>query len=144
MTASRSRTQVKQMKHDNVPENKHRACPFCSLENDPHNIVQATKHFWVIPNKYPYSLWDSQKVKSHLLIVPRTHTSKLGSLGAGAGVEFLNLIDKYESHGYNVYARAPGSLLKTVEHQHTHLIQPHGKVRKLVLYLRKPYLRLHK
>lgn len=143
MTANRSRKQVVKYSKKLKSDKKASSCVFCDIEGHPEKVIQETKHFRVIQNIFPYSLWDSQKVKSHLMIIPKTHTNQLGGLGGGAGEEFLNLIDKYESDGFNIYARAPSSKLKTIEHQHTHLIQPYGKIRKFVFFLRKPYIRLH-
>lgn len=82
-------------------------------------------------------------MKDHLLIIPKQHTDKLGDLSDVAAIEFLRLIDKYEDRGYNVFARAPLSKIKSVVHQHTHLIQPSDKRTNFILYFRKPfYIRL--
>lgn len=77
------------------------------------------------------------------MIIPKKHTQRLGDVSADAGDEFLHLIGKYEDAGYNFYARAPQSGMKTIPHQHTHLLKPHGRARRFVLYLRRPYTRWH-
>lgn len=84
-------------------------------------------------------MWDGQGVLDHLMIVPKAHTDKLGGLSEQAAIEYLQLIDRYETKGYNLYARAPGSTVKTVVHQHTHLILLDGQDRRFVLALRKPF-----
>jgi diadenosine tetraphosphate (Ap4A) HIT family hydrolase len=78
------------------------------------------------------------------MIVPLKHTNTLSDLTADESIEFVGLLASYESKGFNVYARAPHSTMKTVEHQHTHLIKPSTKKTKLLLYIRKPYIRLIK
>ncbi len=143
MTANRSRSQVK-----NAPKllseiNRHKECPFCSVSSVNENILQETKHFFVICNVLPYDLWDSQKIQSHLMVIPKKHTVKLGNIGSSAAIEYIELVDKYESLGYDIYARSPLSLMKTVEHQHTHLLKPHGKRRRFLFFIRKPYIRWH-
>lgn len=120
-------------------------CPFCIFkDNDPH-FIEETSMFRVIRNIAPYSIWDGQGVKDHLLLIPKQHTEKLGDLNDAATTEFLNLITKYEENGYNMYARAPTSRMKSVVHQHTHLILPNNKHTNFILYFRKPfYIRMSK
>jgi diadenosine tetraphosphate (Ap4A) HIT family hydrolase len=76
------------------------------------------------------------------MIVPREHISSLSALDDNAKLEYVNILQKYEKRGYNVYARAPQSIMKSIVHQHTHLIKPDGPVKKFVLTLRKPLIRI--
>jgi diadenosine tetraphosphate (Ap4A) HIT family hydrolase len=77
------------------------------------------------------------------MIVPKVHTDRLGELDSNAAVEYVKLIDRYESEGYKLYARTPSSVVKSVKHQHTHLLQLDGKEKHFVFLLRKPfYIRL--
>jgi len=118
-------------------------CPFCVIKKGDIPYIEETKFLKVIRNSFPYSIWDGQGVLDHLMIVPKVHTDKLGNLGPEASVEYIKLIDKYESLGYNLYARAPSSKIKSVVHQHTHLIKLDNTVRRFVFLLRKPfYIRL--
>lgn len=79
----------------------------------------------------------------HLMITPKIHTNSLKGMDADTALEYIDLIGDYESQGYNVYARAPDSSIKSVTHQHTHLLKLDGDNKRFVLVLRKPfYLRL--
>lgn len=142
MTATRS---TKESRHyDNQRKNPaNKGCPFCGITKQDQQYVEETKYLKVIRNRYPYSLWDGQGVLDHLMIVPMDHTDKLGKLHPDAAVEYVGLVDKYESLGYNFYARAPSSTVKTVMHQHTHMIRLDGKEKRILVLLRKPfYIRL--
>ena len=119
-------------------------CQFCEIKTGSPDLVKESAHFKVIKNIFPYSLWDTQAVADHVMLVPKQHSDSIGNLTAEAAVEFVHLLAEYEGNGYNVYARAPQSSIKTVMHQHTHLIKPTGKSRSFLFYLRKPYLRLYR
>ncbi|MBA3758725.1 hypothetical protein H0X10_03785 [Candidatus Saccharibacteria bacterium] len=145
MTAQRSRKEELEYRnyHKKIKESgKFDACVFCSIKNDSEQIIEQTKYFRVITNIFPYSIWDNERVSDHLMIIPKTHTAKLGVLPTPAASEFLKLIDVYEDKGYNLYARSPGSTIKSIPHQHSHLIKPGGHRRKLVFYAKKPYFRV--
>lgn len=144
MTAQRStkeaRSYSKKRKEDETA-----GCPFCAIGPSHAQYVTETKHLKVIRNRTPYSLWDSQGVLDHLMVVPKQHTGKLGDLGDEAAREFIALIDQYEEDGYAFYGRAPGSAVRSVAHQHTHLLKLDGKKRKFLLMIRQPwYIRLSK
>jgi len=114
-------------------------CPSCVIKSDDLYHIEETLSFRVIRNSAPYSIWDGQGVNDHLLIIPKKHTDKIGNLKGVAASEFLSLINKYETLGYNLFARAPASKNKSVVHQHTHLIQPNDKHVNFILYFRKPF-----
>jgi diadenosine tetraphosphate (Ap4A) HIT family hydrolase len=79
------------------------------------------------------------------MIVPKIHTAKLSEIGDEASVEFIRLVETYEMNGYSLYARAVNSKLRSVVHQHTHLIKLDGRQRNFLFMLRKPwYFRLSK
>jgi diadenosine tetraphosphate (Ap4A) HIT family hydrolase len=117
-------------------------CTFCIIDKGHEQFVEGTKYFKIIKNRFPYSFWDGQGVSDHLMIVPRQHISSLAELSDNAKVEYVNVLQKYEKQGYNVYARAPQSVMKSIVHQHTHLIKPEGPIKKFVLTLRKPLIRI--
>lgn len=120
-------------------------CPFCVITPGHAQYVSETKNLKVIRNLTPYSLWDSQGVLDHLMIVPKQHTGKLGAIGDEAASEFMRIIDTYEEEGYSFYARALNATTRSVAHQHTHLIKLDGKQRNFLFMLRKPwYFRLSK
>jgi diadenosine tetraphosphate (Ap4A) HIT family hydrolase len=116
-------------------------CEFCKFSKGSSQFADQTGHFWIIKNIFPYSLWDELGVEDHLLVVPKKHTDTLSSLPDKAAVEFVDLISSYENRGYSVYARAPGNPIKSVLHQHTHLIKSDNRRRKLLIFVRKPHLR---
>ena len=119
-------------------------CVFCEINSSSNELVQEAQHFKVIKNKFPYSLWDEQSVEDHLMIVPKKHTDTLSDLTPNEAKEYVVLVSAYEKHGYNVWARAPQSTIKSVIHQHTHLIKPGKKVIKFLFYIRNPYMRIRK
>ncbi len=139
MTATRSRKEEKEYKEFRKTAPKD--CPFCNVSTDDEDFIEETEYFVVIKNKFPYSLWDYQGVSSHLMVVPKEHTDNLSKLPGEAAVEFVKIISKYEEKSYNIYARAPSSVIKSVVHQHTHLIKPTGRPKRFVFLLRKPFVR---
>jgi diadenosine tetraphosphate (Ap4A) HIT family hydrolase len=119
-------------------------CQFCLLSKDDSGFVKESKYFWVIKNKFPFSVWDYRDVTDHLMIVPKQHTDTLSSLSSQAALEFVNLVSDYEASGYSIYARAPSNPVKSVIHQHTHLIKGGNKRQRFLVYINKPYVRLSK
>jgi diadenosine tetraphosphate (Ap4A) HIT family hydrolase len=118
---------------------KDKKCQFCNIKTGSPQLISEHKYFLVIKNIFPYSLWDTQTVEDHLMIVPRRHTDTISHFTSAESSEFVKLIAKYEKLHYNIWARAASSTIKTVVHQHTHLIKPKGKARKFVFLLRKPF-----
>lgn len=141
MTATRSRRQENEYKKYLKTVNPG-SCVFCVIQKGNDQYVEETKHFKVIKNIFAYSLWDGQKVVDHLMITPKKHTDSLKSMKSADKVEYVDLLEKYEKVGYNIYLRAPASVIKSVVHQHTHLIKTEGGPKKLVLHMRKPYIRV--
>lgn len=139
MSATRSRKEEKTYKEylKTVPKG---ICVFCEGLNQ--EIVDDAKLFKVIRNIFGYSIWDGQKAVDHLMIVPKMHTDSIAHFTDEMALEMHKLISKYEQLGYNIYARAPQSAIKSVVHQHTHLIKTEGASKKFILLNRKPYLRL--
>lgn len=118
-------------------------CIFCKLHRGDKQFVDSTKSFKIIRNIFSYSLWDNQNVAEHLMVVPKKHIDSLDELSQPQAKEFINLISRYEKKGYNIYARTPGSIIKTIPHQHTHLIKNKGKKKNFLFFLRRPfYVRL--
>lgn len=138
MTATRS-TKEERLYRQHRKDYIDSECPFCLIKKLDAQYVEETKNLKVIRNHFPYSIWDGQGVVDHLMIVPKRHTDKLGSLSLEAAGEYISLVDKYELDGYNVYARAPGSNVKSIVHHHTHLIRLDGETRRFIFLLRKPF-----
>ena len=116
------------------------ACNFCSPDLGKDQVVSVHKHFRIIRNIFPYNKWDSRIVTDHVMLVPIVHTEDLSALGDDASIEFVKIISSYELNGYNIYARSPNSGMKSVPHQHTHLIKNDGKQYNAVIHLEKPYV----
>lgn len=129
-------------KHIKVLKIKQGICEFCEITNDSNQFVTETESFRVIRNIFPYSYWDHQRVADHLMIIPKAHTDTLSHFTPEQASEFVKLVGRYENQGYNVYARAPKSKIKSVIHQHTHLIKPKGRLVKVMLFIKKPFARV--
>ncbi len=142
MSGTRSRKEVLHyMRYiKNLPQDP--TCEFCDVTKDRPTPVKAGKYFTVINNIFPYSLWDEKSVLDHLMIVPKKHTDTLKGLPDLAAIEYVKILGEYEALGYNSYARAPGSQIKTIVHHHTHLIKSQGRRRSLLIHLRKPRIRV--
>jgi diadenosine tetraphosphate (Ap4A) HIT family hydrolase len=143
MTATRSRKEEKFYKKYLKTVDKN-VCVFCAIKKGSDQLVVTTKHFKVITNIFPYSVWDGQEVVDHLMITPKKHTDSLKDMPDSQKVEYVNLIESYEQNGYNIYARAPINKTKSVVHQHTHLIKTDGALKKLIVFSTKPYVRIVK
>lgn len=117
-------------------------CIFCDYKSGNQYLLHETKSFKIIKNQFPYTQWDGQGVLDHIMVVPKTHTDTLSDLTSYEAIEFVELISSYEIRGYSVYSRSPGSTRKTVFHQHTHLIKLDNRTKRIILYLKKPYVRI--
>lgn len=143
MSATRSRKEQIQYKKYLKTVNKD-VCVFCDIKKGSDQLISTTKYFKVIINIFPYSVWDGQKVADHLMVTPKKHTDSLKNMPDSQKVEYVNLIEAYEKEGYNIYARAPVSKMKSIVHQHTHLIKTEGAHKKLIVLSTKPYVRIVK
>jgi diadenosine tetraphosphate (Ap4A) HIT family hydrolase len=143
MTATRSRKETKRYQHHQTHiEPPGKICAFCAIDKNSPQFLSQTKHFKLLQNIFPYSVWDSQTVVDHLNLAPVAHTDTLSDLSPAAAKEYVDIISDYESRGYSIYARAPGSVAKSIKHQHTHLIKLSGRKIKFLLYLNQPYRRI--
>lgn len=142
MTAVRSRKQVIAYRRHQRTLPAGRSCDFCQIDAGYEQFLRETKHFKIIRNIFAYSLWDSTAVRDHLMIVPKQHTDTMADFTTDEAMEYVHLLAEYESQGYNVYARAPQSTIKSVVHQHTHLIKGMGPRKRFILFWRKPYVRV--
>lgn len=119
-------------------------CIFCSIVPGHPEFIEEGKYFRVIITKFPYNFWDEQDVVDQVMLIPIKHVESFKGLPVQAASEFLDYISKYEEKGFSVYARAPQSATKSQPHQHTHLIKTKGKRKKLIIYLRKPFVLIMK
>ena len=115
------------------------ACAFCAVASGPrgdksHEVIQAGEYSLVIANLFPYDVWEHMDVENHLLIIPKRHVTTMDELTPDERQEMMDLFCKYESAGYNLYARAPQSTARTIAHIHTHLIKHKPNVRPPKLF----------
>lgn len=118
----------------------HIMCIFCDPEQTGNQIIETGKYFKIFTNKFPYDFWDMKEVDHHIMIVPMRHVDSIAHFNGKENAEFLRMLAKFESQGYNFYGRSPGDITKSIEHQHTHLIKPTGKEIKRLVYSDKPHL----
>lgn len=145
MTASRSTRQEHEYQRLLAidRDDKAKECPFCKMKERHPQFVRQERYFKVIRNRTPYSLWDEQVVLDHLMIVPIKHTAKVSDLGGEAAEEYVRLLGEYDERGYCMFARALNASVRSVVHQHTHLMKLDGKKRRFLFMVRKPwYFRL--
>lgn len=141
MAATRSRKEERTYK-SHLKKIPNGLCEFCAIDQKSKQLIRASRSFKIIRNIFPYSLWDGQKVTEHIMVVPKKHIDNLSQMTEKEKIEFVDLIESYERQGYNIYTRAPVSVIKSVVHQHTHMIKTEGSPKKLVFLLRKPYIRI--
>ena len=142
MTAQRSTNEENNYRKYLKNENDS-SCPFCSIDINHPQYIEETKYFKIIKNKFPYSIWDGAKVKEHIMLVPIRHIGSLSQVNAGEANDFANILSQYEKQNYNFYGRTHSSNVKSVVHQHTHLLKLGERQHKFVLMLRKPiYIRV--
>lgn len=138
MSASRSRREEKV--YARYRKNRQGSdCQFCAIKKGDGQFIKATKSFKLIRNIFAYSIWDGQAVEDHLMIIPKRHIDGLSELGASEAAEYVKLVGEYERAGYSSYGRHPASAIKSVVHQHTHLIKTHGRSKDFIFLLRRPF-----
>jgi diadenosine tetraphosphate (Ap4A) HIT family hydrolase len=138
MTATRSRKEENTYKK-HLKTTDAKSCPFCAAKKQDRDFYEETKSFKIIKNIFPYSIWDGQTVIDHLMVTPKKHTDNLAGMTNAQKVEYVSIIEKYEKRGYNIYSRAPVSVIKSIAHQHTHLIKTKGAAKRFLFLLRRPF-----
>lgn len=119
-------------------------CDFCTFSTNDKQIIKGYEYFWVVRNIFGYDIWDSYKVKKHLMIVPKRHVRDLGEFSLNETTEYMRLVKTYEKQGYSSFTRSYQAGSRSVAHSHTHLIKTGGKPLRGVMYLRKPHFLLYK
>jgi diadenosine tetraphosphate (Ap4A) HIT family hydrolase len=114
-------------------------CTFCNELKKATNVIEEGKTMFVIPNRVSYDIFEGRKVTGHLMIIPKRHVESLKDFTDEEAAEFVRMSAKYESNGYNVYARAIGNISRSVLHQHTHLIKTDARRTRAIFFIRKPY-----
>lgn len=96
------------------------ACPFCELGD--REIIAESESFVVLRALFPYKIWDECDVHEHLMVLPKRHLTKFSQLTAEESREVLQIFSDYEDRGYSIYARAPQDIMRSITHQHSHLL----------------------
>jgi diadenosine tetraphosphate (Ap4A) HIT family hydrolase len=128
----------------NKGDRQHRDCAFCDDPELKDRVIKETETMQVIPNRVSYDLFEGRKVEHHLMVIPKRHLELLEDFTDQEQLELIKLIAEYEAKGYSIYARGRGSITRSVKHQHTHLIKLENKIPTINLFLRKPYILIHK
>lgn len=113
-------------------------CVFCEIKKGSDQIVKEGKLFRVIINAFPYTLWDSCSVVEHMMIVPKRHIHSINKFTKDEIEEYHRITASYEKNGYDLYSRGLSSSMKSIAHQHTHLIKTDGIKIKGLMYNEKP------
>lgn len=125
--------------HNYIVRHKVEGCDFCAY-NESSEVVAEHIQFLVIKNMFPYTVWDGMNVLDHLMLIPRRHITSLSELTADESKEYMELLGSYEDAGYSAYSRSHKNNMKTVPHQHTHLLKTGSKQKKLMVFVRKPHV----
>jgi diadenosine tetraphosphate (Ap4A) HIT family hydrolase len=119
-------------------------CSLCLATTSSDRIIDEGVTMVVVRNRVAYEIFEGRKTTGeHFMIVPRRHVESLAELTDDEKIEMVVIASKYESDGYNIYARAVGSAARSQKHQHTHLIKLQEKFPKVMLYIEKPYIIAH-
>lgn len=114
-------------------------CHFCAEQLQSEAISQNNT-MYIVPNRVKYDMFEGMKVIDHLMVIPKTHHETMLTFSDAEKIDAMNIISEYEARGYNVYARAVGSVSRSKKHQHTHLIKLDDKPSKVIIFSKKPYV----
>ena len=114
-------------------------CSFCRSSTHEKTIDQNDTMF-VVANRVSYDVFEGKGVLEHLLMVPKRHVESFEELDDQEKIDAITMMGKYETNGYNIYARAVDSTTRSVKHQHTHLIKQEPRQASMLLYVKKPYM----
>ena len=119
-------------------------CAFCGDDKLEARLVEKTETMLVIPNRVSYDIFEGRRVEDHLMVLPIRHAENIADFTDHEKLDMVELLAKYELLGYSIYARGLGSITRSVKHQHTHLIKLENKLPRFSLYMKKPYILIHK
>lgn len=121
-----------------------RDCAFCDDPSLHDRIIKQTDTMMVVPNRTSYDLFEGLKVLDHLMVIPKRHLELVADFTEQEQLDLMKFVGEYEAKGYSIYARGSGSVTRSVKHQHTHLIKLDSKIPTVSLFIRKPYILIHK
>lgn len=116
-------------------------CPYptCSAEPLTQPFVFSDATSCIIRPSVPYDVFEGRTVLDHVIAIPRRHLESLSDFTPEEMLGMMGIIATYEQQGYNAYMRGVGGV-RSVRHQHTHLIKIRNEKTKFLLYLRNPYI----
>jgi len=118
------------------------AFPLCGGDSS-QPITQENGTMYLVKNRTTYDIFEGRRVLDHLMVIPKRHVESLADFTEQEKIDHMDIVGQYEQLGYNVYARASGSVTRSVKHQHTHLIKLSDKLPRGILYIRRPYFLMH-
>lgn len=118
-------------------------CTFCR-EVGRSNVLYENATMFVIPNRVKYDMFEGRRVIDHLMVIPKHHRESLADFTDQEKTDQMAIMGDYESRGYNIYARGKGSISRSVDHQHTHLIKLSDKKPSFVFFAERPHILLDK
>lgn len=140
-----ARNRRNQLSYKRFAKNNDKAtCDFCNFTKNHDQIIKELRYFWIARNIFPYDVWDTTGVNDHLLLVPKRHVDSVGHFNIREQAEYAKIIGEYDLRGYSIYARARSNIIKSIPHQHSHLIAISNKPKKALFYLNRPYILWHK
>ncbi len=113
-------------------------CVFCEIKKGSSEIVKTYPLFNIVTNAFPYTLWDSCSVTEHMMIVPARHIESMSSFTLDEVAEYHLIASDYKKKGYDLYARGLSSNMKSILHQHTHLLKTDGNKIHGLVYIEEP------
>lgn len=128
-------------RHNSADKKSKAECsfPFCN-PNSRQPVREENETMYIIDNRVSYDVFEGRRVADHLMVIPKRHVETMASFTDQEKLDHMTLLGRYESAGYNVYARGVGSVSRSVKHQHTHLIKLTDKQPRAVIYAKKPYV----
>jgi diadenosine tetraphosphate (Ap4A) HIT family hydrolase len=133
------RKTIKQYQAFNQSDKAAMGCTFCREVNGP-KVRYETATMFIIPNRVKYDMFEGRRVFDHLMVIPKRHLGSIDDFTNQEKIEQMTIAGEYEAEGYNVYARGKGSVSRSVDHQHTHLIKLSDKKPSFIFFAEKPHI----
>ena len=115
-------------------------CDFCDPKKLCQPVLEETEHCFIIYNRTFYDVWELRRVEDHRMVIPKRHVLSIDELNEEERLDLVNVLAAYEKQHYNVYARAPSSITRSLPHQHTHLLKVKNHFARGMFVWRKPYI----
>lgn len=123
----------------NAGDRRSTGCTLCK-EVDGDKVTYQNDTMFIIPNRVAYDMFEGRKVIDHLMVIPKHHRSSFAAFSEQEMIDHMKIVGQYEPDGYNVYSRGVGSISRSVDHQHTHLIKLADTKPRFVFFAEKPHI----